>query len=682
MDAGKGRGAGSVFALTTLLGAFLLFQVQPILAKRILPWFGGGPAVWTTCMVFFQSVLVLGYAYAHVSERRLPGRARLVVHLLLLLAAPAFLPPAPDERWKPGGLGEPAWEILQLLAVQVGVPYFLLASTGPLVQAWFARACPGRSPYRLYALSNAGSLAALLTYPVAVEPFLGLRAQSMLWSALYLAFAALSAAGAVLAGRPRPVPDEPPGDPPSAVRRALWVLLPAFASWLLLAVTHRLGQDVAVVPFLWVLPLAAYLLSFILAFDHPRWYRPGVFLPATAALVLVAAGASGLPMDWAWRFWLVLGGSLGALFGACVVCHGELARLRPEPARLTGYYLAIAAGGALGGLFVSLAAPRIFSTLVEWKLGLGIAYLGACGFLLWGLRGWCRAHPVPGVILMALCAVGASLLGTFLRDPGRRVESARSFHGVLEVKDVPWRSLEEGDSRELVNGRILHGRQYRYPDHRRLPTTYYVQASGVGRALGLHRWREDLRVGCVGLGVGTLAAYLDRPTQSIRFYEISPDVVRLAGKHFTFLSDCPGRVEVATGDARLSLERETPQGFHVLVLDAFTGDLIPTHLLTLEAMDLYARHLAPEGTIAVHVSNRTLDLAPVVRGAARRLGLRALLFEHAVREDQPGESSTWMLLTRDEGAYRSLAPFAEAPDGRERVWTDEHGDLFSSLKLR
>ncbi len=686
MNPSRGPWLGAICALTILLGAFLLFQVQPLLSKWILPWFGGGPAVWTTCMLFFQSVLFAGYAYAHFSERCLPPTVRVAVHLGLILAAAAFLPVGPEDGWKPSGPGDPTLRILLLLAVDVGVPYFLLSSTGPLVQAWFSRVYPDRSPYRLYALSNAGSLAALLSYPFVFEPALGLRAQSSLWAWMFLGFAALYSAGTVAAWRAGPPPAAPAEarKAPSAFRhRALWVLLPAFASWMLLAATHQLCQDVAVIPFLWVLPLAAYLLSFIVAFDHPRWYKPRMFAPCMAALAFAAAALTATHAESPLMFVLVITGTLGALFCVCMVCHGELARLKPEPRLLTAYYLAISGGGALGGLLVGLVAPVVFSTVLEWKLGIGIAYTAAWGLIAWTRRGNILDRRNVAAMLLVVAVTGGAFLCVLFGSSGTSVEATRSFYGVLHVKDYAWDGVREGGCRDLISGRIRHGRQYLHPDERRKPTTYYVEASGVGRAIMLFQSRPDLRVGVVGLGVGTLAAYTVQPSQLIRFYEINPEMKGLAERHFTYLGDCRGRTEVAPGDARLSLAGESPQGFHVLALDAFTGDIIPTHLLTVEAMGLYVRHLAPDGVIAVHISNRTLDLRPVVRGVARRHGLETLTVELTVARDEPGDSSTWMLCTRSKSVLRDLGPHAMADgDARETIWTDDHSDLFSVLRLR
>lgn len=660
-------------AVTVLLGAFLLFQVQPLLSKWILPWFGGGAAVWTACMLFFQSVLFAGYAFAHFVERRAPRPAALALQLGLVAVAAFSLPIGPGEAWRQASFGDPTWGILLVLLAHAGVPCLALSSTGPLAQSWYARACPGRSPYRLYALSNAGSLAALLTYPVLFEPLFGLKRQSALWTGAFAVFLALYAAGAVSASRlpPARALDGEDGAGPSAGRVALWIALPAFASWMLLASTNQICQDLAVIPFLWVLPLAAYLVSFIAAFDHPRWYRPAPV--AALTMVLVLATALLVQANYTMRLVPGLAAALATLFFLCLFCHGELARLKPAPRRLTGYYLAVSGGGALGGIFVSLAAPRIFSSFWEWNLGMAIAYAAAGGRLLWMFRDAVREHKYVSTVFVSMAAAGLVVIGYCSEAWRVPLERSRTYYGVVTIREYPGKPPHQRPCRDMVNGFILHGRQFLNEEDRLKPTTYYVEESGIGAALGFFRDREDLRVGVVGLGVGTIAAYARHSGQLFRFYEINPEVIRLSRKHFTYLADCRGRVEVVPGDARLSLEREPPRRFHVLALDAFSGDTIPTHLLTAEAMGIYLRHLEPEGVLAFHVSNRSLDLPPVVRGLARRHGLKAAVLEHTAGEGDIGESCTWVLCSREgEGAG----------GGREVLWTDDRTDLLSVLKWR
>jgi hypothetical protein len=704
---------GLAFAATILLSAFLLFQVQPLISKFILPWFGGCPAVWTTCMLFFQVVLFAGYSYAHLAGRRMTMRWQAVVQAAILLAAVALLPIAPAASWKPTGSEAPTWRILLLLTFTVGLPYFVLSTTSPLIQVWFSRSYPGRSPYRLYALSNFGSLAALLSYPFVFEPAFDLPRQSWLWSGTFVAYVVLCGACAawLWGSNPRLSPAES-ANPDSgantvAVRvgwlaYALWVFLPACASLMLLATTNHVCQDVAVVPFLWVAPLALYLLSFILCFDHPRWYVRSLWVPlAVVAIVLVAGQSYIFEAIGALLAWLKLRSSsdlsldyvqqlvlhFSAMFSICMVCHGELARLRPDPRHLTAYYLGISAGGALGGVFVSLVAPLIFSTFLEWKLGLVVSFVVAAAAATWALR---RSR----VLVACLATSAGAMLGLLVfflsnnRDT-QLVDRARNFYGVVSVLEY-----DRGNPHHqyvLRHGAINHGAQSVAPDDaakRQIPLTYYGKTSGIGRALAYkQRQQPKMRVGVVGLGVGTMAAYARRGDH-YRFYEINPFVQRLAdgSGYFTYLSDARQRgatVEVVLGDGRLSLEREPSQQFDVLVLDAFSGDSIPAHLLTREAFAIYCRHMARHGVIAVDISNTYLSLAPVVRGLAEDAGLG----ESQIYTDRDDEHdllpNEWMLLTKDQPLLEALPPQYSADandDFQVPVWTDHYNNLFKILK--
>jgi hypothetical protein len=682
----------ALYAATIFAGAFLLFQVQPLIAKFILPWFGGSPAVWTTCMLFFQVVLVAGYAYSHGALRRLRPRAQAVLHVGLLVLALAALPIVPGERWKPVTSADPTWRICGLLAVSVGLPYLLLASTGPLLQAWVARVSPATSPYRLYALSNLASLGALLTYPVLIEPVLSRRTQAVGWSVGFAAFAILSAACAVVAGRRRTGaadPVTPATRPPIASRqpskldRLLWLLLPACGTLLLLATTNKICQEVAVIPFLWVVPLSIYLLTFVIAFDRPGWYRRALMLsllpPAVAGVTLVMIWGAGLSIG------VQLGTYAAALFVACLICHGELSRLKPPAEGLTGYYLTLSAGGAAGGLFVALAAPLVFKTYFEFPLSLiVVGVLGAA--VLFTDRTSRLYNGRPSWAWLLIITVGM-LLGYALIDahggePGRVVAAARSFYGAISV-------VEREEEHTLVHtfllrhGGITHGLQFANERQRREPTTYYGRSGGAGLVLDHFMPDAPRRIGAVGLGAGTLATY-GRPADTFRFYEINPQVLDFAQQYFTFLKDSPAHIDHVLGDARLSLEREADQHFDVLILDAFNGDAIPTHLLTREAFDLYRRHLNPGGVIAVHITNQHLDLRPIVRAAAEHLGLGTLL----VLDEQGGtgnalSTSAWMVLSRDRAFLAALPirPFSPAPEKiAPRLWTDDNSSLFPILR--
>ena len=695
------------YALTIFIGAFLLFQVQPLLGKYILPWFGGGPGVWTSCLLFFQSVLLAGYAYAYGLTSWLRPKSQVLIHVVLLGTALALLPITPAESWKPLGDNNPILRILCLLIATVGLPYFMLSSTGPLMQQWFSRTHPGVSPYRLYALSNTGSLLALVSYPFWFETHLTRRSQVLAWGWGLVAYALSSgwcgwkawkagtdpAASVLAAGATfRLSPSLQRGnhasetlDPrPSTLDAWLWLLWPACASILLLATTNKICQDIASVPFLWVLPLALYLLSFIICFDNPRWYKP---IPFGFALLVSFGGVC----------WALFRGThlslktqlavyLGCLFICSMVCHGEVYRLRPHPRYLTRFYLMIAAGGALGGVFVALAAPMLFTSYSELHYGLFL-----CGLLFALAR--TREQSLVDLSHLKLFAraglwFGVIALAGVLWVQGRRSDpdiayASRNFYGALTIyehhKDKP------GDHHFLLqHGVITHGLQFADPEQAMWPTTYYGEESGLGlafRALA----PGPRRVGVVGLGVGTSAAY-GRAGDSLRIYEINPEVSRLATSWFKYLSNCTGRVEIVQGDARLSLEREPPQGFDLLTLDAFSSDSIPVHLLTREAFALYERHMKTNGIIAVHISNHYLDLEPVVTGQARLFNYKLAVIDYDELEDDWWlYSCTWMLLTRDERILNAPAiRWAATPPNTNSIstplWTDDFVSLFPVLK--
>jgi hypothetical protein len=742
------------YPVTVFLSAFLLFQVQFIAAKRLLPWFGGVPAVWTTCMLFFQVLLLLGYAYAHLASARLGAGKRRAVHaalvalsLLAVLARVAAGGPAviPGLGSRPTDPGSPVRQILAILLGSVGLPYFVLSTTGPLLQSWYAASQAGGSPYRLYAWSNLGSLLALVTYPFVVEPLLSLRAQGAVWAGGYIVFAAavilvairepgaaVDSATPATAGRPVDGTKAP-----DASLRALWLGLAAGPSILFLAVTNQMCQEVAVIPLLWVLPLGLYLLSLVLCFESDRAYRRS---PWSVALVLSAAGTSAI---------LAKGPSAGVplqiavlsavLLSAAMVCHGELSRLKPGPRHLTSFYMAVATGGAAGGIFVGLVAPRLFRAF--WELPLG---LWGCGLLFMaalardkasafhagpvlpsavGLMVLLLASPlvvgggtgpilgvgaavaavallalarrtVPAGTLVRVCTaatwllIGCDLLGQALASVVHARWVTRNFYGTLRVDERKADTSGE-EYFALKHGQVTHGVQYRAPALEAEPRAYFGRASGVGLAIRALRDRaagRPLRVGVVGLGVGTLAAY-GEPRDELRFYEINPTVIELArgrGGFFRFLRDTPATVSIAPGDARISLEREgSPLDLDLLAVDAFNSDSIPVHLLTREALEVYLRHLRnPEGLLALHLSNRFLELRPVALALARDRGLAwASISAAPARELE--FPSVWALLTRDE-ALLSTPLLREAMDrgaiAPGPLWSDDHSDLLRALR--
>ena len=714
------------FGATILLSAFLLFQVQPLIARFILPWFGGSPSVWTTCMLFFQVVLLGGYAYAHAATSRLARRTSVALHVVLLAASIGALPIIPSDRWKPLAGGSPPLEIIVLLAATVGGPYLVLSTSGPLLQKWFAWARPGCSPYRLFALSNFGSLLALVSYPFVFEPALRLETQAIAWSTAYGVFVVACAACGIAVWRlpaaaarrardallqPADVhaPSRAPQDAVGAIavrspsRRgprsevARWIGLAALPSVLLLAITSELCQEVAVVPFLWILPLALYLLSFIVCFERDRWYHRGAWLLtsllfAVCAVICLFAGLE-LPL------WVQIVGFSGALFSTAVGCHGELARSRPPAARLTAFYLAVAAGGALGGLFVVLAAPRLFTFHGELHLALVGSLLAVLAATWRDRASWGTARP-PRILFGAasgtVLLIAIALIVHALWATGDVVERSRSFYGVLTVE----RNVDEvGEFLELRHGRVRHGIQYVAVEHRGRLTGYYGAETGIGVAIRAHPARSTagkggFRVAIVGLGVGTIAAY-GRPGDEFRFYEINPDVLRLARERFTYIADSRATVDVVLGDARLGLERELasvgPRDYHVIAVDAFSSDSIPMHLATEECYALYWRHLAPDGVLTFHISNRYVDLRPVIWNLASAQGHRAVTVDwDPVGADDPaydpGQSaSRWILIAREPAildAEMVRERTIDWPQTAQRglAWSDDFSSLWQVLK--
>jgi hypothetical protein len=677
------------YALTIFTGAFLLFSVQPLIAKYILPWFGGTASVWTVCMLFFQMLLLAGYGYAHLTTRYLPARAQCGLHLAVLALALLSLPITPSEGWRPIAGDEPTQRILLLLTASIGLAYVTLATTGPLLQRWYSGLRRDAPPYRLYALSNAGSLLALLAYPFAIEPALSRTAQAELWSWGMVVFAGLCGYCAVRAMRLTEPPGRAPvgedgerGSPPPSRRDyALWLALPTVASLMLLATTDKVTQDVAVIPFLWVLPLSLYLLSFILCFDNPRWYRRALF--GVALLVSIAEYDSLTRVEQ--MLVVKIGAHAGILFVICMVCHGELYRLRPHPKHLTEFYLMVAAGGALGGLLVALVAPHVFAYYQEFELG-----IMSCALLALVVHYFDEDSPLHGgrprlawaCLLVACLGLGYVLVENVNKKRRAVIYAKRDFYGALYLKQD---RLPSSVVRNLHSGSTLHGIQIMYGELRREPTAYFAEETGVGLALRNFPRQRGLHIGLMGLGIGTLAAYAESGDR-LRFYEINPRVEKLAREQFTYLADARAPVSVVLGDARLSLEREAPQEFDVLVLDAFSGDAIPAHLLTTEAFEIYLRHLRPDGLIAAHISNRHLDLKRVLVALGAHFDLTTLYLRNATGDERRWVlASEWVLMTRNPTllASKAIAGVAQVLDHssvRPILWTDEHTSLLQVLR--
>ena len=741
-----------LYGITIVTSAFLLFLVQPIIAKQILPWFGGTAAVWTMCVVFFQAVLVAGYAYAHGLTRTAP-RIQATVHMLLLAISLASLPIIASSSWKPLPTSDPTWRIVGLLAATIGLPYFLLSSTGPLVQKWLTDdrrvSIPPTAVYRLFALSNFGSLVGLLIYPFAIEPYADLDRQSWGWTIGYALFAAGSAACAWRAlRRVEPVEgvsrqeadDAVALHPPTTRRYLFWLACAALGSMLLLALTNHITQNIASIPLLWVLPLTLYLLSFVVVFEGRGgrgWYVRRWWLgPVLAALIAMAWALSA--HRGVLNLYVALPIFCIGLFLACVFCHGELANSKPEAAWLTQFYLCVAVGGAIGGLFVALVAPRLFTNYweapialfglallalpslrarptSEWRIGIvlaavafGVVLLAGGGAALDAAREYLPNHESPwttgslvaiaalifvvatwrrwpvAIVLTSLTCTGFFAVKYYRFLSEDTLVASRNFYGALRVKESGTGELAR---RDLLHGVILHGDQYRSDAKRRKPTTYYGPGSGIALALrNLRADEEPIDVAMIGLGAGTLTAW-GRVGDRFRVYDINPAMVDIARRDFTYLADTRATIDVALGDARLSMERElaarTAMPFDVIAVDAFSSDSIPVHLVTREALDVFFAHLKPDGVVAFHVSNRFLKLAPVVAQIAADANARSVDISDDPADDDE-TSSEWVLVTRNQAfldndivkkASTAIDPIPGLP-----MWTDRFNNLFKILK--
>jgi len=749
-----------IYALTIFSGAFLLFEVEPLMGKYILPWFGGSPGVWTTCLLFFQCALLLGYAYAHLGSRYLKPKVQAYAHWILLLIALYFLPITPSQAWKPTGAENPILRILELLTLNLGLPYILLSATGPLVQRWVSLAYPERSIYRLYALSNVGSLLALVSYPFLFEWLFSRNTQAYLWGKGLICFAIcvwmcvykLTKSATLKQETKRPKSEET--ETISLAHKIVWVCFPALASILLLATTNKLCQDLAVIPFLWVLPLAIYLLSFILAFDHAWWYNRVIYIALLMVSLATVVALTFLDEE-APIFMQVIGYS-GALFVACMFCHAELYQRRPSANKLTSYYLLISCGGALGGFLVAVVAPLVFKSYLELQLGYWLVSLAVCyvvieandkrsswssalgsitGFLLaislmtladhngfWitdlfhGYLSFIKVNALSvGIVVFVFlgCFIDfktgwtkkwsprlalyplflASFLGSLFWTQLKTahvglIDSSRNFFGVLSVFE--YKSEETADVyRVLQHGRIIHGIQFVEKSKALRQTTYYAQGSGIGLAINSLPKDKPRTLGLVGMGTGTLASY-GRKGDLVKIYEINPQVLQIAQKDFTYLSQSAAHVDVIMGDARLSMENELKQNmsprFDLLALDAFNSDAIPVHLLTAEAFETYLKLLKPDGLIAVHISNRYFDLQPVVENLAKHFGLGCVMISDDNVPDWWIYETSWMIVGPKALLEHTpnLVARADQPETAKanalKLWTDDYTSLFKILK--
>jgi hypothetical protein len=679
------------FQLAIALSAFLLFLVQPIIAKQILPWFGGSASVWNTCLFFFQFLLLLGYVYAHALTQWATIGQQAFIHVSLLALSLVSLPVIASPAWK-SGEGEPALRILLLLCTTVGLPYLLLATTSPLLQVWYLRL--RATPYRLFALSNAASLAGLLTYPFLLEPKLATTTQAKLWSAGFVVFVIVCAVVAILsASESTKLPTSiatkrtDKAASPTVAERVSWMILSGLGSLALVSVTSFVARNIVSMPLIWVVPLAIYLITFVMAFGRGRYQGWPIAGPALIlGLVMADSYQNEAWISMMWSLPVFMAG----LFCICLYCHGELAASKPDPIYLTTFYILVSLGGALGSLAGSVLAPLVLCGDFEMPITLtAIAAMFA----------WQRRHDVMISRALALglaVVIMAISVGKISYEIHHSRILTRNFYSALRVVDVSsppnaWRRMEHGGTE--------HGSQYLDRERRREPISYYGRSSGVALALARQRHISrpgHLNVGIVGLGAGVIAAYGEAGDR-FRFYEINPQVLTLAHTEFTYLSDSEANVSVALGDARLVLERETPQGYDALIVDAFSGDAIPIHLLTREAVHVYRKHLSPSGVLLFHISNRFVDLKPALARLAVEEGLDARFVyddpdgdsgndsENEEEEETPLSVSTWVLMAADKSWMTAPGSLDRAetlePPQPGPAWTDNFNNILSAIRV-
>ncbi len=709
----------ALFTFAIFLGSALLFLVQPLVAKLILPRFGGAPAVWTACLLFFQASLLLGYLYAHAGSKLAP-RVQAAIHVALIALAVISLPFALPSGIGALGSANPTLAVLGILARCIGLPFLLVSAGAPMLQRWFSKTDDpqARDPYFLYAASNVGSMLGLLSYPFLLEPALTLKDQSRLWTYGYIALIfAIGITAFIALRRPSPERDDQEAPEPRPNPRPwLWIVLGAVPASLLTGVTNYVTSNVAPIPLLWVVPLALYLLTFILAFARrplttsakiARWL-PIVATPLALVLVLEATQ----PLVPMLAFHLVV------FFMAAWMCHSRLVESRPDARHLTSFYLYMSLGGVIGGAFNALLAPVIFRSLAEYPIAIVCAlllrppskdggikradwvYPLALAALTFGLvfvsrqiglagttKGTMIAIGIPVILAFVAgetplrygLAMGAVLFVSNLANTASTGQIAfidRSFFGVHRVED-------DGTSFSLVHGTTRHGRQFKAPDLRDTPLTYYSRSGPIGRVFDYYAKHQPLHdVALVGMGVGTLSIY-GEPGERMTYFEIDPVVDRIAHdtRFFTYLRDSKAQVDTVLGDARLTLAEAPDNHYDLIVLDAFSSDAIPVHLLTREAVQAYLTKLRPGGLLAFHISNNYLDLQPVLTNVAGSLGLIAY-FDNDEETSEPGkEASTWLVMGRNQADLRPAIGWeATTPDPNARVWTDDFSNILSAFK--
>jgi len=676
-----------LYLITIFIGAFLLFQIQPLIAKLILPFFGGGAAVWTACLLFFQAFLLLGYGYAHLLTQMKSYQKQVNVHLVLLVLSLLTLPIGLTQLSAITLTDQPLIKILLLLTLSIGLPYLLLSSTGPLVQRWLSISVQEKLPYKLYSLSNFASLLALLSFPFVFELLLSSEKQAFYWSLSYGVYVVFF----VLLGRQFSSNVESKLGSNDKLSREevsvnlekspvwLWLALSAIGVVLLVSTTNAMTQNVPPVPFLWILPLCIYLLTFIISFHNPKWYVRWYWFVLFILTALIAVFMYFIGSRFDIISQVVIYSSI--LFSACMICHGELARLKPAVEQLTWYYLLISFGGFLGSAFVAFIAQNVFQQFLEFPLAIVTMFV----LLAWSIKQDKKYFDGLAKVSILLSCLFALTLG-YLNNQYVKTDvmSVRNFYGILSVKDVDINGKKE---RRLIDGTTSHGTQSLDVEAAHIPLSYYRANTGVALALEHLGKRQALNAGFIGLGAGTLAAY-GRAGDSYRFYELNPAVSSAAQEYFSYLKDSAAKITIALGDGRVSLTNEWKSGlnhqFDLLVVDAFSGDSIPQHLLTVEALELYWQHLTGDGVLAVHISNTHLNLSPLMRGLAQQSGKEIRYFKTQAKNDAEHDTE-WVLITNNKSLLNNSMVKAYASrwsDNKNNIvlWTDNNSSLWSVLK--
>ncbi len=688
------------YFISVFISAFLVFQIQPIISKIILPWFGGGASVWTTCLLFFQFFLLVGYLYAYILTKILKVKYQIVVHLACLLLSLFLLPNNIADIQNIPISGSPTWAVLKVLFFGLGFPYLILSANTPLLQHWFTSETNGAHPYRLYATSNVGSFLALISYPIIIEPFMSLDGQIKLWSSIYWLFVLLVGWIFFIVVKQNNkdrlcTPEQPINPKVGFFRLILWFMLSALGVILLVSTTNALTQNVPPVPFLWLAPLAIYLLTYVVAFSNfaiyvRKFWLPFFMLLSFVALLIYFIGGQFDIITQLLIYLLIL------LCG-CMICHGELNSLKPQQGNTTLFYLVLSVGGVCGSFLVSFVAKNLFDEFLEFPLAIFSVLVLATASLCWNKQdGLAEVKPrMAGVVnsQLSILAVGSAVVGlvwllAFIKLNNQYqqydIAKARNFYGILTVKDIIEGKVNE---RRLIDGTTSHGSQSLPLSQSAVPTSYYRPGTGVQLVIEELSSDSKLQVGIIGLGVGALAAY-GQPGDHYTFYELNPLVSDFANKYFSYLSSAKAEVDVKLGDARVTLQNELDLGqknaFDLLIMDAFSGDLIPTHLMTHEAFLLYQQHIKAQGVIALHISNRHLSLLPVIMQHSRSLNMQVMLFE------TPGEGNEhdaqWVVLTNNSRLTQSAKLISRqtviAKDQYQKVlWTDDYSSLLPILKV-